>query len=106
MRVHLNSLCIIVVLCVACTQKSLPVITSRTIEPIKKEKNKSFIVPDLVVGKSIFMNSCGKCHDLPQPEQFTTQRWDGILSYMIPRARLNQDEGIHITAFLKANALK
>lgn len=97
---------LIIFLSVACTQKATPVITSRTTEPIKKEKKVLNIVPDLNEGKAIFTNRCGNCHDLPLPAQFTEKRWEGILSYMIPRARLNDEQGIHVTAYLKANAKK
>ncbi|MEO5945337.1 MAG: hypothetical protein ABIP79_00860 [Chitinophagaceae bacterium] len=91
---------------VACTQKTAPVITSRSTEPFKKEKQAISILPDLNEGKIVFTNRCGKCHDLPLPDQFTEKRWEGILSYMIPRARLNEEQGIHVTAYLKANAKK
>ncbi len=104
-RTAILILCI-TALSVACTQKATPVITSRQTAPLKKEKQALTIVPDLNEGKIIFTNRCGKCHDLPLPEQFTEKRWEGILSYMIPRARLNDEQGIHVTAFLKANAGK
>jgi hypothetical protein len=96
----------LIVFSVACTHKSLPEITSRATEPLKKEKPTKTITPDLITGKAIFNNRCGNCHDLPPPEQFTTQRWDGILSYMIPRARLTDEQGVHVTAYIKANAGK
>jgi hypothetical protein len=54
----------------------------------------------------IFTNRCGRCHDLPKPEQYTSERWKGILSYMNPRAGLNEEQGVHITAYLQANAAK
>lgn len=98
-------LCLIT-LGVACTQKSVPLITSRETEPKKKEKPRITITPDLISGKTIFINRCGKCHDLPLPEQFTAQRWEGILSYMIPRARLTDEQDVHVAAYVKANAAK
>lgn len=95
-----------IVLGIACTQKALPVITSRTTEPIKKEKKSADIQPDLVAGRTIFENRCKKCHDLPLVNQFTSQRWDGILSYMMPRARLNNEQSVHVSAYLKENSAK
>jgi len=90
----------------ACTQKAVPVITSRTTEPLKKAKPTLSIKSDLVLGKAIFENRCTKCHDLPKPEQFTKERWEGILSYMMPRARLNEEQSEHVSAYLKENAAK
>jgi len=58
------------------------------------------------MGKTIFINRCGRCHDLPKPDQYTAQRWEAILSYMIPRAKLTDEQGVHVTAYLTANAIK
>ncbi|MEI2740488.1 MAG: hypothetical protein V9F01_17075 [Chitinophagaceae bacterium] len=90
----------------ACSKKNLPTITQRTAEPPAPVKKAVDVKPDIETGKIIFANRCGRCHDLPKPEQFNSQRWDGILSYMIPRARLTDEQGVHVTAYLKANALK
>jgi len=84
----------------------MPVITSRTTEPIKKEKTALNVDPDLIAGKAIFESGCKNCHDLPLLNQFTIQRWEGILSYMIPRARLTAEQSVHISAYVKANASK
>jgi len=90
----------------ACTKKALPVITERKTMPFPPVKKEISVRPDIAMGKTIFINRCGRCHDLPKPEQYPVQRWDGILSYMIPRARLTDEQGIHVTAYLRANAAK
>lgn len=87
----------------ACNKKAVPVITARKVEPAPV-KPVSNVKPNTELGKMIFTNRCGRCHDLPRPEQYTAQRWDGILSSMIPRSRLNDEQAVHITAYLKANA--
>ena len=84
----------------------MPVITSRTTEPPPPAKPIIDIKPDIETGKTIFINRCGNCHGLPKPDDFTAKRWEGILSYMIPKARLNNEQGIHVTAYLKASAAK
>ena len=91
---------------IACNKKAMPVITSRTAEPPLPTKLVVDVKPDIETGKIIFTNRCGNCHGLPKPDDFTAKRWDGILSYMLPRARLNNEQGIHVTAYLKANAQK
>lgn len=109
MNVYFKCSCLIVgiiILSGGCSKKSLPIITARTTEPFTKEEEKSSITPDLAAGKSIFMSNCGKCHDLPLAEQFTAQRWEGILGSMIPQAKLNQEQRVHVSAYIKANALK
>ena len=91
---------------VACTQKALPVITDRGTRFSPQKNISETIIPDLELGKVVFTNRCGKCHDLPIPEQFSVKKWEGILSYMIPKARLDTVQGVHVTAYLKENALK
>jgi cytochrome c5 len=92
---------------VACTKKSLPTITARTSEPSRPvTASTADIIPDLETGKTIFTNRCGRCHGLPEPAKYTSQRWETILATMIPRARLDKEQEVHITAYLKANAAK
>ena len=85
-------------------------ITERKYEPSKttitSNPSPVTIVADTATGKIVFINRCRKCHELPDPVQYTTQRWDGILSYMIPRARLSNEQAVHVTAYVKANAQK
>ena len=90
----------------ACQQKALPTITTRTTEPSKPVSAVIDVKPDAAIGKIIFMNRCGRCHTLPDPVQFTAQRWDVILARMIPRARVDKEQEIHVTAFIKENCIK
>ena len=89
----------------ACQKKTLPTITTRTTEPAKPVTIVD-VKPDMAIGKIIFTNRCSRCHALPEPVQFTAARWDGILSIMIPRARLDKEQEIHVTAFVKENCIK
>lgn len=91
---------------IACHKRAVPVITTRTVEPPPPAKPVSDVKADPELGKTIFANRCGRCHDLPKPEQYTAQRWDGILLSMIPKSRLNEEQGMHVTAYLKVNAQK
>jgi len=100
------SFLVLVFVLLACQKKSIPVITARTSEPPPPQKKLVDVQPDMVLGKTIFTNRCGRCHDLPTPDQYTAQRWEGILSYMIPKARLTEEQGIHVKAYLRENAAK
>ncbi len=40
-------------------------------------------------GKSLFDNSCAKCHDLPAPKSHNDEQWVGIMNAMAPKAKLN-----------------
>ena len=96
---------VITFIIISCQKKAIPVITERKDEP-KKEAQTIIVSPDTLAGRSIFMARCDRCHDLPDPAQYTEKRWDGILSYMIPRARLSNEQGVHVTAYLRANSKK
>ncbi|WHF50627.1 cytochrome C [Chryseobacterium gotjawalense] len=50
---------------------------------------KVMTVEYLAQGKVVFDNSCGKCHDLPNPTAHSAQNWVGIMNSMAPKAKLN-----------------
>jgi hypothetical protein len=105
MRRVVTFLIILIVIIQACQKKALPTITTRVSEPSRPVAIIN-VKPDTAIGKIIFTNRCSRCHALPLLSQFTAQRWDGILSIMIPRARLDREQEIHVTAFIKANCIK
>lgn len=43
-------------------------------------------------GKTIFENSCGRCHKLPDPTKYTSVEWVGIMNSMAPKAKLNDEQ--------------
>jgi hypothetical protein len=89
----------------ACQKRALPIITNRTTEP-SKPVAVVHVKPDTAIGKAIFTTRCSRCHTLPEPAQFTAQRWDGILVIMVPRVRLDQERKMHLTAYIKANCIR
>ena len=46
----------------------------------------------LAQGKTIYENSCKRCHDLPNPTDHTSVEWVGIMNSMAPKAKLNQEQ--------------
>src|SRR5262245_49043344 len=91
-------------LLIACARKAMPTIPERERELPVKETTRTDVQPDASRGKVIFMNRCARCHDLPSPAQYSFERWEAILKSMIPRARLNEEQGIHVTAYVKENS--
>ena len=43
-------------------------------------------------GKTIFENSCGRCHKLPDPTSHTSVQWVGIMNSMAPKAKLTDEQ--------------
>jgi cytochrome c2 len=92
---------VILALCVliACSKKSLPTIERRTEEP-----KAPVIEIDMAYGERVFNNACKRCHDLPKPSKYSAERWEPVLSIMIPRARLSGVEAANVRAYVKANS--
>ncbi len=66
---------------ISCTPKTPAVVGTKTIT-----------AEYLAQGKTIFDNSCGKCHDLPNPTAHSAQNWVGIMNSMAPKAKLNDEQ--------------
>lgn len=47
---------------------------------------------EIAQGKTIFENSCGKCHKLPDPTSHNSVQWVGIMNAMAPKAKLTDDQ--------------
>jgi cytochrome c553 len=60
----------------------------------------------IALGKTVFETRCGRCHGLKNTADYTSQRWEGILRSMAPKARLTQTEIQQVTAYVKANSKK
>ena len=71
-----------------------------TIAAVKKE-----YTPDqLAQGKTIFENSCNKCHGLKDPKTRTVEKLEKVLPGMIRKAKLSDDQGALVRAYMIANA--
>ncbi|MBB6371079.1 c-type cytochrome [Chryseobacterium shigense] len=46
----------------------------------------------LTQGKTIFENSCSRCHKLPNPVKHDDQGWIKTLSRMAPKAKLSDEQ--------------
>lgn len=105
MKISFVTALFVLIVLLSCQKKAVPVITTRTIEP-SVPKLEEFSAPDLLAGKQLFTNRCGRCHGLPDPVQYTVKRWETIMVLMAPRAKLSKQEQVHVTAWVKENAAK
>lgn len=60
----------------------------------------------LAAGKVIYETKCTRCHGMKGVASYTTDRWDGILKLMAPKAGLNEMETEQVKAYVRANAKK
>lgn len=51
-------------------------------------EEKKGLTPELAEGKSLFVNNCAKCHNLKNPNNYTTEEWTPILLRMQKKAKI------------------
>ncbi|WP_353148184.1 cytochrome c [Chryseobacterium sp.] len=72
------------ILLVSCTPKATTATTAAGTATSTSEQ--------IAQGKTIFENSCGKCHKLPDPASHNPVQWVGIMNAMAPKAKLTDDQ--------------
>lgn len=96
--------CLIATLLMAsCFPKASQVIRSLPIES-KEQILSQYNQEQLAQGHSIFITSCDNCHKLKKTETRTAEQWNKIIKRMIPRAKLSDDEGKLVRAYVIANS--
>lgn len=86
-----------------CATKTSKAITAGPV-PTPEQMMTEYTVAQLDKGKSIWENNCNKCHKLFEPESRIPEKWNNVLKRMIPRAKLDMEEGKLVRAYLIANA--
>lgn len=81
MKKVLGILGLVALVAASCTTKTVPTAEESSITPEK-----------LAQGKVLFESSCGRCHDLPNPTDFTSVQWVGIMNSMAPKAKFNDEQ--------------
>lgn len=72
----------------------------------KTSTGTDYTAEQLDAGKTIFIGNCARCHGLKTPESRTPEQWDKVLKRMIPKAKLNEEDGKLVKAYLLTNAKK
>lgn len=75
------SFLLLIIVTISCTPKNIPAAETQTVT-----------VDQLAQGKTIYENSCGKCHELPNPTDHSSVDWVGIMNAMAPKAKLNDEQ--------------
>lgn len=71
---------------------SMVLMTACTPKTAVAEGSKTFSAEHLAAGKTIFENSCARCHALPDPTAHSAQDWVGIMNWMAPKAKLTEEQ--------------
>lgn len=91
------------VLMAQCTAKKTAT-TTKSPEEIVAEVKKNYSEDQMQEGKTIFLGSCGKCHDLKEPETLTVDKWERVLPRMSKKAKLEDAQAGKVRAYVLAHA--
>lgn len=86
-----------------CTPKASKAIAEMPVES-KEQITAKYSEAQLESGKTIFMSNCDKCHKLKMPETRTPEQWNKVLKRMIPKAKLSDEDGKLVRAYLIAHS--
>jgi mono/diheme cytochrome c family protein len=95
----------IVIVAAACHKKAVPA-TTQTMPDSSAPAVAAADPATVEAGHAIYTTKCTKCHALKVVDNYTADRWVGILKSMIPKAKLDDTEAAQVTAYVNANAKK
>lgn len=87
-----------VILMASCTAKK-PAAVSETTVP-KETAKEMVLTPELLEGKSLYENSCVRCHKLYDPKEYSQEEWTPILIRMQKKARLDEAQITSISHYI------
>jgi len=58
----------------------------------------------LMIGRNLYTNHCGSCHNLHLPEQYTRAHWEKEMTEMKRKAKITDNEAKLIANFLLARS--
>ena len=65
----------------------------------------TYNIKDLQVGREIYINSCGDCHNLYLPEKRSVEKWNLIFPKMQKKAKLNDYDMGLIKIYILSRAI-
>lgn len=99
MKTKIVSLITLMLLVAACGTKKNAT-ASAELAPVGKEIKAVELTPELAEGKSLYENSCVRCHKLYEPKKFTKEEWAPILVSMGKKAKLNETQLASVTNYI------
>lgn len=84
----------VVILCACSPALYLPTINDASRAGISTDS--------LAIGRTLYTNHCGSCHNLHLPEQYTRAHWEREMPEMKRKAKISDDEATLITSFVLA----
>lgn len=104
--VTISFLAVFSLLLAQCTPKtsSNMASTNATAEKKVADIKQKYTQQQIDEGKTISINSCNKCHQYHEPQEFSVAKWERVLTQMIPKAKLNETDGGMVSAYILTHA--
>ncbi|MCK9641011.1 MAG: hypothetical protein M0R39_13985 [Prolixibacteraceae bacterium] len=80
--------------------KSLNTNTDSLYVPTATDVTQNATLADLQSGRSVFINSCGRCHSFYSPDNLSVANWNAIIPNMASRAGLSASEAAQVTKYV------
>jgi hypothetical protein len=77
----------------SCKKDTATASTDSLYVPTTADVTATATLAELQQGRTLYMNSCGACHGLYSPDNFTSSGWTSVLSSMLPRTGLSTSDG-------------
>ena len=80
--------------------KSLTNNTDALYVPTTSDVTATATLADLQAGRNVFINNCGRCHNLYNPDSYSAANWKTIVPSMASRAGLSATETAQVTKYV------
>jgi len=74
------------------------------IPAIVDAKRAGVSIDDLALGRKLYVQNCGSCHNLYAPNHLKASEWPGILTVMQQKAKIGNSEVKLIRSYLSVQA--
>ena len=80
--------------------KNIATSTDTLYTPTVADVTSTATLADLQAGRSVYINSCGRCHGLYSPDSYSASSWKTIVPGMASKAGLSATETTQVTKYV------
>jgi mono/diheme cytochrome c family protein len=74
--------------------------TASLYTPTSADATSTATLEELQQGRTLYINNCGRCHDLYSPDDYSSSQWKGIMPGMSPNTRMGASEVSLVTKYV------
>lgn len=98
MKLKFLTLTAAVLLLVSCSSKT----PMTAVQPKAETSMAAELTAKLAEGKSLYENSCSRCHKLYEPKKYSQEEWKPILVRMQKKAKVDDNQMASISNYIHA----